>query len=270
MANFSVLMSLYHKEQPVYLETCLDSLVAQTLPASEIVVVFDGKLPESLEQIVQKFTEKLPLVVVRLQQNVGLGRALNEGLKHCSNEWVLRMDTDDICLPERFEKQIAFIRENPDVALFSTQVEEFDETMSSSLGIKSVPVSCEEIYSSSLLRNPFNHMAVAYKKSVIEQVGGYQHHLYMEDYNLWLRVIAQQYKVYNLPEILVKVRSGTAMYARRKGFDYIKSELQLAQLKSQLKLQSAGAATIYFIMRALPRLLPKSLLGKVYKKLRKG
>ncbi|WP_025236695.1 glycosyltransferase family 2 protein [Mannheimia sp. USDA-ARS-USMARC-1261] len=268
--NFSVLMSLYYKEQPAYLEESLHSLQAQTLPASEIVIVFDGVISESLEQVVQNFAEKLPLVVVRLPQNVGLGQALNEGLKHCSNEWVFRMDTDDICLSERFEKQVKFIQENPEVVLFSTQVEEFDETMSSSLGIKRVPVSCEEIYSSALLRNPFNHMATAYKKSVIEQVGGYQHHLYMEDYNLWLRVIAQQYKVYNLPEILVKVRSGTAMYARRKGFDYIKSELQLAQLKSLLKLQSASVATIYFIMRALPRLLPKSLLGKVYKKLRKG
>lgn len=263
-------MSLYYKEEPAYLEACLHSLQTQTLQASEIVVVFDGVISESLEQVVQNFAGKLPLVVVRLPQNVGLGRALNEGLKHCSNEWVLRMDTDDICLPERFEKQVEFIRQNPDVVLLSAQIEEFDECMSNSLGIRRVPIDCEEIYSSALLRNPFNHVSVAYKKSVIEQVGGYQHHLYMEDYNLWLRVIAQQYKVHNLPEILVKVRSGSAMYARRKGLDYIKSELQLAQLKSQLKLQSVGAASIYFIMRALPRLLPKSLLGKVYKKLRKG
>ncbi|QLB18266.1 glycosyltransferase [Mannheimia granulomatis] len=268
--TFSILISLYYKEKPAYLEMCLDSLASQTLPANEIVVVFDGRIPEDLEKIVQKFAEKLPLVVVRLPQNIGLGRALNEGLKHCSNEWVLRMDTDDICLSERFEKQLAFIRNNPDVVLFSGQVEEFDETMSNTLGIKSVPITCEEIYSSALLRNPFNHMAVAYKKSVIEKVGGYQHHLYMEDYNLWLRVIAGKYKVYNLPDILVKVRSGTSMYARRKGLDYIKSEYQLAQLKRQLKLQSVGISTIYFIIRALPRLLPRSLLGMIYKKLRKG
>lgn len=268
--NFSVLMSLYYKEQPAYLEACLHSLQVQTLPASEIIVVFDGIVSQNLEQVVQNFSKKLPLVVVRLPQNIGLGRALNEGLKYCSNEWIFRMDTDDICLPERFEKQVAFIQANPEVVLFSTQVEEFDEIMTKSLGIKRVPVSCEEIYASALLRNPFNHMAVAYKKSVIENVGGYNHHLYMEDYNLWLRVIAQRYQVYNLPEILVKVRGGTAMYARRKGLGYIKSEFQLAKLKKDLKLQSIGAATIYFIIRSLPRLLPKFLLGKVYKKLRKG
>lgn len=268
--NFSVLMSLYYKENSDYLEECLHSLQTQTLPASEIVVVFDGVISKSLEQVVQNFAEKLPLVVVRLPQNVGLGRALNEGLKYCSNEWVFRMDTDDICLPNRFEKQVEFIQQNPDVVLLSAQIEEFDECMSNSLGIRKVPIDCEEIYSSALLRNPFNHVAAAYKKSVIEEVGGYQHHLYMEDYNLWLRVIAGQYKVYNLPEILVKVRSGSAMYARRKGMDYIKSELQLAQLKKQLKLQSAATANIYFIIRSLPRLLPKLLIGKIYKKLRKG
>ncbi|SQE30632.1 Uncharacterised protein [Mannheimia haemolytica] len=180
------------------------------------------------------------------------------------------MDTDDICLPSRFEKQIDFISKNPDVVLLGGQVEEFDETMSNSLGIKQVPINDDEIRISALLRNPFNHMTVAYKKSVIEHVGGYQHHLYMEDYNLWLRVITQKYEVYNLPDVLVNVRSGSAMYARRKGWNYIKSEYQLAKLKKELGLQSIISSSMFFILRALPRLLPRSLLGRLYKKLRKG
>lgn len=271
--NFSVLMSVYFKDNPVYLEQSLRSIwTDQYVKPTEIVLVKDGKLNSELEQIITRWQNKLDskFIVVELSQNLGLGKALNEGLKYCHYDWTFRMDADDICLPERFEKQVAFIQANPDVALFSTQVEEFDETMSNSLGVKRIPMTCKEIYASALLRNPFNHMAVAYKKSVIENVGGYNHHLYMEDYNLWLRVIAQRYQVYNLPEILVKVRGGTAMYARRKGLGYIKSEFQLAKLKKDLKLQSIGAATIYFIIRSLPRLLPKFLLGKVYKKLRKG
>lgn len=268
--KFSVLMSLYFKEKEDYLLSCLESLKQQTRQANEIVLVFDGEVSETLESIVQNFAEKLPLVIIRLPQNVGLGRALNEGLKHCSNEWVFRMDTDDICLPTRFEKQINFICQNPNVVLLSSQVEEFDETMVESIGIKQVPINDDEIRTSALLRNPFNHMAVAYKKSVIEQVGGYQHHLYMEDYNLWLRVIAQKYEVYNLPDVLVNVRSGSAMYARRKGWDYIKSEYQLAKLKKELGLQSLISSSMFFILRALPRLLPTSLLGRLYKKLRKG
>lgn len=263
-------MSLYSKEKEDYLLSCLESLKQQTCQANEIVLVFDGEVSEALESVVQNFAEKLPLVIIRLPQNVGLGRALNEGLKHCSNEWVFRMDTDDICLPTRFEKQINFICQNPNVVLLSSQVEEFDETMMESIGIKQVPINNDEIRISALLRNPFNHMAVAYKKSAIEQVGGYQHHLYMEDYNLWLRVIAQEYEVYNLPDVLVNVRSGSVMYARRKGWEYIKSEYQLAKLKKELGLQSLISSSMFFVLRALPRLLPRSLLGRLYKKLRKG
>lgn len=263
-------MSLYYKEQEPYLIACLKSLEQQTIKANEIILVFDGTISKNLEAIVHNFAEKLPLVIVRLSQNVGLGRALNEGLKHCSNEWVFRMDTDDICLPTRFEKQVNFICQNPNVVLLSGQVEEFDETMTESIGIKQVPINNDEIRASILRRNPFNHMAVAYKKSVIEQVGGYQHHLYMEDYNLWLRVIAKKYDVYNLPDVLVNVRSGSAMYTRRKGWEYIRSEYQLAKLKKELKLQSLFSSSMFFVLRSLPRLLPKSLLGKVYKKLRKG
>lgn len=107
--KFSVLMSLYIKEQPQYLRECFDSLKAQTYPADEIVVCFDGAVTQELEAIVEEYSTILPIKAVKFSQNRGLGKTLNDGLTHCSNEWVFRMDTDDICLPERFEKQVAFI-----------------------------------------------------------------------------------------------------------------------------------------------------------------
>ena len=100
--KFSVLMSLYHNEAPAHLHACLASLAAQTLPADDIVLVYDGELPVALEAVVQSFQAALPLHIVRLPHNVGLGHALNQGLPHCRHEWVMRMDTDDICLPQRF------------------------------------------------------------------------------------------------------------------------------------------------------------------------
>lgn len=268
MTKFSVLMSLYAQEKSIYLRDCLASIQKQTRSADEIVLVFDGKIPEELETEVNLWQAKLPLKVIRLPENVGLGKALNEGIKHCSNEWVFRMDTDDICLPNRFEKQLAYIESDPEIALLGTQVKEFDEHFKHEIGVKSVPLDLDAIKRFVLLRNPFNHMTVAYRKSIIEQVGGYQHHLYMEDYNLWLRVIAKGYNVSNLPDILVNVRAGNAMYARRKGIEYIKSEFQLAKLKIALQLQSVFSAYFYCLIRAIPRLLPKALLGKIYKRLR--
>lgn len=265
---FSVLMSLYHKELPEYLDLCLSSLLSQTLLASQIVIVFDGEVGHDLEKIVSKFIRNLPIKIVKLPNNVGLGKALNEGLKYCSNEWIFRMDTDDICLPDRFEKQVAFIRENPDVALVGGQIEEFEETMSCSTGKRLVPTEYQAICQKALKTNPFNHMTVAYKKSAILDAGGYQHHLFMEDYNLWLRMIAKGNLVRNLPDILVNVRAGSAMHSRRKGLNYIKSEYDLAQLKYRLGLQSKIMAQSYFILRAIPRLFPNFILRTIYNFLR--
>ena len=123
--KFSVLMSLYIKENPQYLRECFESLVAQTHPADEIVLVFDGAVTPELEAVVSEFETKLPLNLVKLPKNLGLGKALNEGLKHCSHDWVFRMDTDDICVPERFAKQVAFIEQHPDTIIFGGQIAEF-------------------------------------------------------------------------------------------------------------------------------------------------
>ena len=118
-------------------------------------------------------------------------------------------------------------------------------------------------------RNPFNHMTVAYTKSAVQQAGGYQHHLYMEDYNLWLRLLAQGTAAANLPQTLVHARAGNAMLQRRRGWAYIRSEWQLMRLKRQLRFQAALPALATFVLRSLPRLLPAALLGKLYAALRR-
>lgn len=137
--KFSVLMSLYFKEKSKYLTECFESLKNQTVQADEIVVVFDGAITPELEQVMQNFAEILPLNIVRLEQNQGLGKALNHGLTHCRNEWVFRMDTDDICIPERFEKQIAFIEQNPDTIIFGGQIAEFGSDINDIVSYRRVP-----------------------------------------------------------------------------------------------------------------------------------
>ena len=265
--EFSLLLSLYFKESPVSLNQCFQSVwTNQKTHPNEIVLVLDGPIGDELIQCLLFWQRELGniLKVIALEQNIGLGRALNEGLKHCSNEWVLRMDTDDICTPDRFEKQIEFINNNPNVVLFGGQVLEFENEPNDSQALKAVPTSNDEIQKFAQKRCPFNHMTVAYKKSIINELGGYQHHLYMEDYNLWLRVIGAGYVVANLPDIVLYARVGNGMHARRKGYQYIKSEKQLLDLKKQLKIQSPFYANMYFIVRSAFRLMPANLLGKIY------
>ena len=268
--NFSVLLSLYHKEQAAYFNDALKSIWAnQSVRPNEIVLVLDGAIGNELEQCLAKWQAEMGahLIIIPLPQNVGLGKALNEGLKHCTHDWVFRMDTDDICKPDRFEKQIQFIQKNPEMVLFGGQVLEFNESIEDADIIKSVPTTPEAIKKFSLSRCPFNHMTVAYKKSVILELGGYQHHLYMEDYNLWLRVIGNGFHVANLPDVLLYARVGNGMHARRKGLQYIQSEKQLLQLKKQLRLQTPIKANILFIARASIRLLPTNILSFIYNKL---
>lgn len=267
MINFSVLMSLYYKEKKDFLNSSLVSIWStQILKPNEIVIVLDGPIDYELQECIATWQNKIESVlkIVPLQKNIGLGKALNEGLKHCSYEWVFRMDTDDICTPDRFQKQVDFIMSNPDTVLFGGQVLEFDQNPDDSAVIKTVPTTHEDIKKFAKNRCPFNHMTVAYKKSVIMKLGGYQHHLFMEDYNLWLRIIGAGYEVANLEDVVLYARIGNGMHARRKGYEYVKSEKQLLNLKKELKIQNPIHANILFLIRSAFRLMPSSLLGKIY------
>ena len=128
---FSVLLSLYIKEQPSFLKQSLDSLLSQTLQPAEIVLVKDGPLTPELDAVVSDFTKRCAsLKVVALPENRGLGRALNEGLKFCSYDLVARMDTDDIAKPDRFEKQVEVFRRNPNIDVCSAWIDEFVDNQS--------------------------------------------------------------------------------------------------------------------------------------------
>lgn len=272
MISFSVLLSIYKNEKPHFLHESLNSITElQILKPNEIILVKDGLLTEELDEVILFWENEYPNIikVISLDKNIGLGKALNEGLKYCSHTWVFRMDTDDIIVSDRFLKQITFIKDNPNTALLGSGVKEFNPLQTVSLGYKSVPTTLVEIKNYLKKRNPFNHMTLAFKKEDILEVGGYQHHLYMEDYNLWLRVIAAGFKVANIDEPLVKVRAGDSMVSRRKGLSYIKSEYQLAKLKVNLGIVTPLSSVWIFFVRSFPRLLPTFILSKIYKRLRK-
>ena len=257
--KFSVLMSIYHREQPEFLRQCLQSLCAQTLAADEVVLVYDGPLTPQLEAVANGFQAALPLKIVRLAENVGLGRALNEGLAHCSHDWVFRMDGDDICLPERFAFQAAYLQTHLDTDIVGTQIAEFDAAPAAPHAARRVPCDNDAIR-----RFARRRMTVAYRKQAVLDAGGYRHHLYMEDYNLWLRMLAAGARAANLPETLLLARTGAAMLRRRRGRAYVASEWRLYRLKRSLRIQPALPALYYFSVRALSRLLPSSLLSYLY------
>lgn len=234
--GYSVLMSVYHKEKPEYLKQAIASIQAQTLPTDDFVLVCDGPLNDALDAVIAKKQQEMgkTLNVVRLAKNGGLGNALNEGIKHCKNELVARMDSDDIAYQDHCEKQIAVFYKHPEVSICSGIVEEFTSTPDVVDAKRVPPEAHEEIVEFAKKRNPFNHPCVMYKKSAVEAVGSYQDFYLLEDYYLWLRMLMAGYQGYNIQESLLHMRAGSDMYLRRAGWKYAKTQARLFKfMKSQ-------------------------------------
>lgn len=268
--KFSVLMSIYYREDPVFFYDAICSVFKNTVIPNDVVVVVDGPLTEILNDTIKKLQEIYLINFIYLKENVGLGRALNVGIEACKYDLIMRMDTDDYCIETRFEDQLRYFHNNENLSLLGGFTAEYDESMSNFIGIRDVACEYENIKMMAKKRNPFNHMTVAFRKKTILSVGGYKHHLYMEDYNLWLRVIAKGYFVENIPKIIVNVRAGDGMLSRRKGVKYIYSEYELYKLKKELGIDTLINSTIIFFMRVFTRILPLSSMKYLYSKLRRS
>ncbi len=220
--HFSVLMSLYVKEKPEYTRECFESLLSQTAKASEWVIVEDGPLTEELYQLLDEYQDKCPGLIKRvpLAQNVGLGMALREGVLHCSNELIARMDTDDISVPDRFERQLKEFAENPDLDICGSHIKEFEDDITHFTRARKVPIEDDDIKEYHKQRDGFNHVTVMFKKSKVLEAGNYQHALLMEDSLLWANMFLVGAYCKNIDDYLVLVRADKSMIERRGGFAY--------------------------------------------------
>lgn len=266
--QYSVLMSVYHKENAEYLRTAMDSIWRQTVPTDDFVLVCDGPLNKRLDAVIEKMEKEHPdtLHVVRLEKNGGLGNALNEGIKHCKYDLVARMDSDDISRPDRCERQLKVFQEHPDMSVVSGIVEEFTASTSEIEARRVPPETQEEIISFAKKRNPFNHPCVMYKKSAVEAAGGYQDFYLLEDYYLWIRMLQNGSTGYNLQEPLLWMRAGSDMYKRRAGWKYAKSQKALFKYMKNSGFISGSQYMKSAITRTVSSLMPNSLREFAYKK----
>ena len=223
-SNLTVLMSLYYKETASNVRECFDSLLNQTVRANEWVVVEDGPLTDELYQVLDEYQRKYPGLINRvpLSENRGLGLALREGVMHCSNELIARMDTDDICTAERFEEELKLFGENPKLDICGSYIKEFDGTIDNVISERVVPTKHEDIVKYQRKRSAFNHMTVMFKKSAVLKSGNYEHAPLMEDDMLWTRMILAKCQMANIPKFLVYARTGLNMIGRRGGYAYFK------------------------------------------------
>lgn len=220
--KYAVLMSVYAKEKPNYLKLSILSMLNQTIPPSEFVIVCDGPLHEDLDTVINSFSEIPIFKIIRLEKNFGLSHALKIGLEQCESDYVLRMDSDDISRKDRADKELKLLNLGFDVV--GGYISEFTDCQENIIGYREVPLNEKDIRKFSKKRNPFNHPSVAFKKSLIIEAGNYSDETrYMQDYFLWIKCLQIGAKCVNIPEVLVDMRSGQSMRTRRSGKEYIKS-----------------------------------------------
>lgn len=263
---FSVLLSLYYKENPLFLRESLVSIFSQTLFPDEVVLVEDGPLTDDLKAVVDEFAQTYSVLkVVSLPVNGGLGKALNEGLKHCSYDIVVRMDTDDISRPYRFEKQVSYMEAHPDVDVCSAWIDEFQGNISNVVTTKCLPETSEEIYEYGKKRCPINHPAAVFRKHAVLAAGGYMHYPLFEDYYLWARMLVAGAKFYNFQESLLWFRTTPDVYRRRGGWRYAMTEIRLQFLFVGIGYIGFGTFLKNLSIRFIVRIVPNNFRTFIYK-----
>lgn len=268
---FSVLMSVYRNDKPEFIARAINSVtILQTLKPNEIVLVIDGPIPDELSMLIETFekSHEFNFNIIRLPENKGLGNALRIGIEKASNEIVARMDSDDISLPDRFEKQIGYLKTHPECDVVGGQISEFVGEENNNVGHRNVPCKHEDIIMWLRGRCPFNHMSVAMLRSRILAVGNYIDWHFNEDYYLWIRMAQAGCKFANLPYTLVNVRVGADMYRRRGGWEYFRSEEGLQRY--MLKYEMIGL--LKYIYNVIGRFviqvaMPNNVRGWVFQKL---
>ncbi|EKF9638646.1 glycosyltransferase [Vibrio cholerae] len=264
--NFSVLMALYKGDCPKYFQAALHSIKESTMQPSETVVAIDGPVTAELESVLDSYYNIINLKCVRLPSNVGLGNALNSAIISCDNDWIMRFDSDDICHPERFEKQLRYLEENPHVDIIGTWIAEFDDDYHNPHAFRKPPIYHQDIVDYAKSRNPFNHMTIMYRKSKVLEAGGYKDNYLYEDYALWVRMINNGAVTANMPEVLVYARTGNGMEIRRGGIKYAKSEI-LAQLGFyQIGFINKRQFYTNLLLRVPVRLVPGGIRKLIYRK----
>lgn len=261
--DFSVLMSVYYKENPLYLKSSLESILNQTLNPNEIVLVEDGPLTSDLYDVISFFKELLPIKSVVLSENKGLSNALNIGLDSCSFDLVARMDTDDISLNDRFAVQIAFMEQNIDVAASSAFLEERCDKMENTITIKKLPLKHVDIVNFSKFRSPLSHPVTIFRKSAVKAVGGYPA-IYPEDYPLWCKLIHSNYKLANIPQVLLYMRAGDEMLSRR-GKKFLPGYIECYKLLYELGMINRFRLCFNIALQSLIRNLPTFVLKVLYR-----
>lgn len=268
--NYSILMTIYKGDNPKNAQISIDSMLNQTIRANDFVLVCDGDLTAELNLLINKYEQTYPDLfnVIRLKQNVGLGAALRIGVNHCKNEFIARMDDDDIAMKDRCEIELQFMKDHPNIDLLGSNVSEFDDDPEKPLRIKKMPIGYDNIKKFAKRRNPFNHSTVMFKKSVVLNCGNYSQMRTNQDVDLWIRMINHGCVCENIDKVLVAFRFDRGTLERRKNWTNAK-----LLIKVWKTFYDEGYCTYFdYLLVKFQQIaiymMPSSILNWVYNNLR--
>lgn len=267
LPEYSVLMSVYAKEKPEFLKLSIESMLAQTYPTDDFVLVCDGNLTEELDEVVSYYEKNFRCFrPLRFDENIGTGKCANAGIDACKNEYIVKMDSDDIALPERCEISLYTMAKHPEIDMLGSYIEEFDSDTGEHIAVKKTPLAHKKIKTYAKRRNPFNNQTLVYKKSAALRAGGYTEIKRCEDYEFVVKMLAAGARGRNLDKVLVKYRVTKDNLARRKNWANTRSFIDV-----RWRIFRMGySGLIDFIVPCAAQIaifiLPKSFTGKFYKK----
>ena len=267
MKKFSVCMSVYHGDNATFFKQSIDSLLSQTRKPDEIVLVVDGPVGDDINKVISGFEKSCEhFRVVRLEKNSGHAVARQTGVNASKYDYVAIMDSDDIAIPDRFEKQLAYMETHPKCDIVGGQITEFIDSPDNIVGKREVPCDNEAIYQYMRSRCALNQPTVMFKKKSVIDAGNYQDWFWNEDYYMWIRMMERGCIFANLPDVLVNMRSGLDQYGRRGGKKYFDSEIGIKKLMLEKGMITRKEFVINYIQRFIIQLmLPNSVRGWVFR-----
>lgn len=265
MSSVSAVVCVYRSDDADEFRAALQSLLNQTRPPDEILIVEDGPLTPDLNKSIStiKKAARLPIRRVAHPTNRGHGAARRTAIKEASYDLVAIHDADDLAVPKRLERSIEKLHETG-ADLVGGYIEEFETDPDDPDGLRKIPCDPADIRDMAKIRSPVNHTTVLARREAILSAGNYRPVGQMEDYELWARMLVNGCKFVNIPIVLAKVHAGEDMYQRRGGLDHIREEYRLQRHFVKIGFVSAPRATVNFLIRSAPKLLPNRLRKVLY------
>lgn len=265
--TLSVLLPVHEGVEASVFAAATESLIDQTRPADEIVVVEDGPLPRALVDVVRSMQSTGPKTVrVRLNRNMGAGVANQAGLEAATGDWIAKADADDVSVPSRFGRQLDVVT-STDVDVCGAAMWEFDGEVDNLTALRVNPLTHEAIARRMRSNNPINHPTAMYRRVAALAAGGYPDLRFMQDYVLFARMLSRGARMLNLDDPLVYFRAGSELHARRRTRGFARFEWEVQRELRRCGLVGPVRSAANFVVRGTYRRLPAPAMRAVHGRL---